>query len=75
MIYYLIIENMSPVVIGETTLGGTFLADSGWPMLLKIIKNFEDLTFKFEIKDEKNKLYSLDSFMDKVNRGGVIDQT
>lgn len=43
-------------------------------MLKKIIYNYEDLTFNFEIIDENSKKYQLDNFIEILEKIKIIEQ-
>ncbi|NQU84972.1 MAG: hypothetical protein HQ541_04355 [Mariniphaga sp.] len=74
MTYYLCIDDKEPIEIGNTTLGGTLLAEEGWKYIQVIIENYETISFEYKIKDDKGKTYSLDSFLDKMKRIKIIEE-
>lgn len=78
MIYYVMLSgddeknpNFSPNVLGEVSFKN-FWAEDGFRALQQMIQKYPDNLDEVVIKDQKNKSYSIEQFLDKLNGLRII---
>lgn len=63
--------NYDTNILGESSFKN-FWADRGLDILIKLVENHPDILTEVTIKDEKNKCYSIDEFLDTIKNLKVI---
>lgn len=78
MIYYILLEgddtknpNFSPNVLGEVSFKN-FWAEDGFRALQQMIRKYPDNLEGVVIKDQNNKSYSIEEFLEKLNGLRII---
>ena len=78
MMYYILLKNddiknpnFSPNVLGEVSFKN-FWAEDGFQALQQMIQKYPDNLDEVVIKDQKNKSYSIEQFLDKLNGLRII---
>ncbi len=78
MMYYILLKdddvknpNFSPNVLGEV-LFKNFWAEDGFQALQQMIQKYPDNLDEVVIKDQNNKSYSIEQFLDKLNGLRII---
>ena len=80
MVYYLLVpdgyDDRDGVTFQTMTLGESsfknFWADQGFDSLEKVIKEHSDVVTLLKIKDESNKDYSIEEFLDIISKLKLI---
>ena len=80
MVYYLLIpdgyDDQDGVTFQTMTLGESsfknFWADQGFDSLEKVVKEHSDVVTLLKIKDESNKDYSIEEFLDIISKLKLI---
>jgi hypothetical protein len=63
--------NYDTNILGEVSFKN-FWADSGFDILIKLVENYPNTLTEVTIKDEKNKSYSIDEFLEAIKNLKVI---
>ncbi len=78
MMYYILLKNddiknpnFSPNVLGEVSFKN-FWTDDGFKALQQMIQKYPDNLEEVVIKDQNNKSYSVEQFLDKLNGLRII---
>ena len=80
MVYYLLVPDgydsqdgvtFQTMVLGESSFK-SFWADQGLDSLEKVIKEHSDVVALLKIKDESNKDYSIEEFLDIISKLKLI---
>ncbi len=78
MMYYILLKNddiknpnFSPNVLGEVSFKN-FWTDDGFKALQQMIQKYPDNLEEVVIKDQNNKSYSIEQFLDKLNGLRII---
>jgi hypothetical protein len=63
--------NYDTNILGEVSFKN-FWADRGFDILIKLVENYPNTLTEVTIKDEKNKSYSIDEFLEAIKNLKVI---
>jgi len=63
--------DFSTNILGEVSFKN-FWADQGFEILVRLVEKYPDTLAEVVVKDEKNKSYSVEEFLDKISKLKVI---
>ena len=63
--------DFSTNILGEVSFKN-FWADQGFEILVRLVEKYPDTLNEVVVKDEKNKSYSVEQFLDKINNLRII---
>ena len=63
--------DFSTNILGEVSFKN-FWADQGFEILVRLVEKYPDTLTEVVVKDEKNKSYSVEEFLDKISKLKVI---
>jgi hypothetical protein len=63
--------DFSTNILGEVSFKN-FWADQGFDILVRLAEKYPDTLTEVVVKDEKNKSYSVEEFLDKINNLRII---
>ena len=63
--------DFSTNILGEVSFKN-FWADQGFDILVRLVEKYPDTFNEVVVKDEKNKSYSVEQFLDKINNLRII---
>ena len=63
--------DFSTNILGEVSFKN-FWADQGFDILVRLAEKYPDTLTEVVVKDEKNKSYSVEQFLDKINNLRII---
>jgi len=63
--------DFSTNILGEVSFKN-FWADQGFDILVRLVDKYPDTLNEVVVKDEKNKSYSVEEFLDKINNLRII---
>jgi hypothetical protein len=63
--------DFSTNILGEVSFKN-FWADQGFDILVRLVEKYPDTLNEVVVKDEKNKSYSVEQFLDKINNLRII---
>lgn len=79
MVYYILLKDdtetqsqYSPNILGESSFKN-FWADTGYSILKTIIKKHPNTLEDVKIKDEKSKEYTIEEFLDIIEKLNIIE--
>ena len=63
--------DFSTNILGEVSFKN-FWADDGFEILVRMVNKYPDTLSEIKIKDDKNKTYTVEEFLDKIKNLKVI---